>query len=104
MAPGMSEPGPGTRVMPRTEPPSNWCHWWADLTRLTDEIYYGWPENEDTPNPWFWHWCAPRAVWIAQSTDAHTLLARDPLHLEASLLWPCCDVHGFCRGGEWIPA
>lgn len=86
------------------DPPTAWCDWWTGLTRLTDEIFYGWPENDLAPNPWFWHWCAPREIWVGASTADHTLVEREPLHLEASLLWPCCGTHGFVRGGTWQPA
>lgn len=98
------ELGPGDRVARRTEPPSEWCDWWTDLTRLTDEIYYGWPQNDEGTNPWFWHWCSRREIWVAYATSAHTLWTRDPLHLEPSLLWPCCGLHGFVRAGVWAPA
>jgi hypothetical protein len=84
-----------------TDPPSNWCHW--PVARLTNEIYYGWPEGET--NPWFWHWCTARNIWDGAGTSGHQLVAREPLHLEPSLLWPCCDLHGWVHGnGEWTPA
>ncbi len=66
-----------------------------------------------------WHWCTralwrvrPGAVvelcvpqWSAAGVSAHTLVSRDPLHLEPSLLWPdCCGMHGFIRAGTWVPA
>jgi hypothetical protein len=98
------ELGPAHRIVLLVEPPTEWCTWWTDLTRLTDEIYYGWPESEGTPNPWFWHRCTRREIWCAQSTDAHTLVSRSPLHLEPSLLWPCCDTHGWVRAGVWTSA
>lgn len=28
----------------------------------------------------------------------------EPLHLEPSLLWKCCGLHGFVRNGMWITA
>lgn len=108
----------------RDDPPTNWCDWWADLTRLTDDIYYGWPRNTDPAldetNPSFWHWCTGYAPgdgptvdedrhtvdegrWMAASTTAHTLVAREPLHLEPSLLWRCCGTHGYVRCGIWQP-
>lgn len=98
------EIGPSHRIVLRAEPPTEWCTWWTDLTKLADGIYYGWPESEDGPNPWFWHWCARHEIWVAQSTDAHTLYAREPLHLGPSLLWPCCNLHGFALGGKWVSA
>ncbi|MFJ2259461.1 hypothetical protein ACIOKD_14165 [Streptomyces sp. NPDC087844] len=97
----------------RGTPPSDWPGLeMASLTRLTDEIYFGWLATETTPM--FWHWCAALANvpeertvtgrWVAAGTGAHTLVSREPLHLEPSLLWRCCDLHGFVRGGAWIPA
>jgi hypothetical protein len=81
------------------------------MTRLTDEIHYGWLSEA---NPIFWHWCAALANvpeehmvtgrWVAAGTGAHTLVSREPLHLEPSLLWKCCGLHGFVRDGVWIPA
>lgn len=98
----------------RGVPPSDWPGLeMVGMTRLTDDIYYGWLSHETTPT--FWHWCkALEAVppelkvhegcWVAAGTSAHSLVCREPLHLEPSLLWRCCGVHGFVRGGAWIPA
>ena len=83
------------------------------MTRLTDEVYFGWIGSERTPT--FWHWCsaleavpADRRVhdgcWAAAGVSEHTLVSREPLHLEPSLLWQCCGTHGFVRDGVWIPA
>lgn len=94
-------------------PPSDWPGLeMTGMTRLTDEIYYGWLARE--ANLMFWHWCSARAdvpeertvhgPWVAAGTSAHTLVSREPLHLEPSLLWRCCGTHGFVREGEWIPA
>lgn len=94
-------------------PPSDWPGLeTAGMARLTDEIYYGWLGRET--NPIFWHWCAALAdvpaertvtgPWVGASTSAHTLVSREPLHLEPSLQWNCCGLHGFVRGGKWIPA
>ncbi|MDQ0992154.1 hypothetical protein [Streptomyces sp. V3I7] len=98
---------------PRGTPPSDWPGLeMVGMTRLTDEIYYGWLAHET--NPTFWHWCPKMAAlpeertvhrpWVAAGTSAHTLVAREPLHLEPSLLWQCCGTHGFVRNGAWIPA
>jgi hypothetical protein len=84
-----------------------------DMARLTDDIYFGWLANE--ANPTFWHWCkslesvpADRKVndgcWVAAGTAAHTLVSREPLHLEPSLLWRCCGLHGWARNGQWESA
>ncbi|MFE1925786.1 hypothetical protein ACFW91_24845 [Streptomyces asoensis] len=100
-------------VRDRATPPTEWCNWWTEVHGLTPDIAYGWVPPEltaapDDPNPWFWHWC-PQAAngegrWMAQAAPDHTLVASEPLHMEPSLLWPCCGTHGFVRGGEWIPA
>lgn len=94
-------------------PPSDWPGMeMPDMKRLTDEIYYGWVDTD--ANPTFWHWCPTMAAvpeertvhgpWVAASTSAHTLVSREPLHLEPSLLWDCCGTHGFVRDGKWVPA
>jgi hypothetical protein len=94
------------------KPPSDWPGLeTAELVELTPDIHYGWL---DEPNPIFWHRCAALAnvpeehtvhgPWVAAGTGAHTLVARDPLHLEPSLLWNCCGLHGFVRDGQWISA
>jgi hypothetical protein len=91
--------------------PTLWCDWWLEVHDLAPGIAYGWPGPDltaapDDPNPWFWHWCPTTGGgrWMAQATSAHTLVSREPLHLEPSLLWPCCGTHGFVREGVWIPA
>ena len=97
----------------RSDPPSDWSGLeMVDLTRLTDDIYFGWLKHET--NPMFWHRCSAligvpeerrvHGPWAAAGTSAHTLVAREPLHMEPSLLWPCCGTHGFVRDGAWIPA
>jgi hypothetical protein len=98
----------------RNTPPSDWPGLeMVGMTKLTDDIYFGWLTAET--NPTFWHWCkslegvpAEKKVavgcWVAVGTSAHTLVSREPLHLEPSLLWECCGIHGFVRGGQWVPA
>lgn len=97
----------------RGTPPSDWPGLEMTVNRLTDDIYFGWLATQ--ANPTFWHWCAAlegvppeRKVfdgcWVAAGTSAHTLVSREPLHLEPSLLWRCCGLHGWVRGGEWISA
>lgn len=92
-------------------PPTDWPGLeMTGMTQLTDAIYYGWLGEEATPT--FWHWCtaledvpADRKVhngcWVAAGTSAHTLVSREPLHLEPSLLWKCCGLHGWVRNGQW---
>lgn len=102
----------------RTQPPITWkllagvdLHVLPSPTRLGDwVIYFGWFPKEhpyynagDTINPWFWHWCKTKNVWIGTSTRGHDMHDPNPatLHLEPSLLWPCCGLHGFVRNGKW---
>lgn len=103
----------GMEQREHTPPPADWPGMeMTGMTKLTDDIYFGW---ERETNPTFWHWCksledvpADRKVhegcWVAAGTGAHTLVSREPLHLEPSLLWQCCGLHGFVRNGQWIPA
>lgn len=97
----------------RGTPPTDWPGLeMVGMTRLTDDIYFGWFEKD--ANPTFWHWCAALAYtpeertaggrWVAAGTGAHTLVAREPLHLEPSLLWQCCGLHGWVRNGQWTGA
>ncbi|WP_330328182.1 hypothetical protein [Streptomyces pseudovenezuelae] len=98
----------------RAMPPSDWPGLeMVGMTKLNDDIYFGWLANE--PNPTFWHWCAAledvpaerkvhEGCWIAAGTSQHQLVSREPLHLEPSLLWKCCGLHGFVRDGEWVSA
>ncbi|MFI0576128.1 hypothetical protein [Streptomyces tendae] len=92
----------------RDASPTQWCDWWTEVHQLARDIAYGWvpphlTADPSDPNPWFWHWCAQQGRWQAQAAPDHRLVSREPLHLEPSLLWPCCGTHGFVRGGEWIP-
>ena len=98
----------------RSTPPTDWPGLeTTGLTKLTDGIYYGWLAHE--ANPMFWHWCAAlecvsvelkvhEGCWVPAGTSAHTLVSRDPLHLEPSLLWQCCGTHGWVRDGQWVNA
>ena len=84
----------------RNVPPTEWQGLEAlGITKVTDDIYYGW--LDDASNPAFWHWCATKAKWMAFDTPNHNLVCGSPLHLEPSLLWPCCGLHGFVHNGEW---
>lgn len=92
-------------------PPADWPGLeMTNVVKLTDDIYYG--QVEGHANPLFWHWCAPvdpelsatGTRWIAANAESHTLVSPDPLHLEPSLLWSCCGLHGFVRDGKWVSA
>lgn len=45
-----------------------------------------------------------RIYTLPVGVGRHDLIADEPLHLEPSLLWPCCGKHGFVRGGVWTEA
>lgn len=85
---------------PRDNPPANWLG--EGVIKVNDDIYYRWPE--DGGNPTLWHWCITRERWSGRGTGLHELVAREPLHLEPSLLWPCCGLHGWVRAGAWSNA
>jgi hypothetical protein len=74
---------------------------------LSRDIYYCFIEDEGKTVAYLAHVCThsgePR--WIWQGTNLHTLVSRDPLHLEASIGWvKCCGRHGFIRNGQWEPS
>lgn len=97
-----------------------------DAIDLGDNVWASWAsEYNGGEHVLIWHWCdrtvaiandkrdgitdrqqwwyEPR--WVPAGGAGHDLIARDPLHLEPSLLWPdCCGKHGFVRDGRWVPA
>jgi hypothetical protein len=85
----------------RATPPPQWADQGEKFVRLSDDLYYVWL---DDPWPWFWHWCTRRNRWVGAATADHQQVSRNPLHLEPSLRWPCCGLHGFVREGVWCPA
>ena len=95
----------------RGTPPADWPGLeMVGMTRLTDDIYYGWTTGGETPV--FWHWCKALesvpaeyrvhgSCWVAANTDTHTLVSREPLTMTPSLLWDCCGTHGYITDGKW---
>jgi hypothetical protein len=98
---------------PHDDPPSAW----ASATSVGYDVY--WRYDPDlgpaggVESIITWHWCTrqppdPDDVgdgrWAAAHVGKHTLVNADPLHLEPSLLWPCCGKHGFIREGRWTNA
>lgn len=51
-----------------------------------------------------WHWCPEAGRWSAWTVEQHRVVSVKPLHLEPSLLWPCCGKHGFVHDGAWVEA
>ena len=84
----------------RDNPPTNWL---AGLITL-DAGRGIYALNQPDANPLWWHWFEPAGRWEGMHTRNHTLVEREPLHLEASLLCPVCLLHGFVRQGMWQPA
>lgn len=61
----------------------------------TDPGYPFWLHWHDTPGE------APR--WVIGGLPLHTVVSRDPWHIEASILCaPGCGLHGFIRNDEWV--
>jgi hypothetical protein len=89
----------GTR---RDVPPDQW-EALPPATQVTPDIYFAWLHDDDS-RPTFWHWCTVTGRWLAAGTQNHQLIAREPLHLEPSLLWECCGLHGWIRAGHWTGA
>lgn len=92
----------------------------TDLTKVDDLIWSVQINLDDAhpEHPHLWHWCT-RATWrqdptktadlepkwALAGTGGHTLVAREPLHLEPSVYWPdCCGLHGWVRDGRWTSA
>lgn len=87
----------------RSNPPSEWL---GSAVKISDDIYAAWftdTEGVEEANPIIWHWCPVLNHWEGSGTPLHTLVSREPLHLEASLLFNwCCGLHGFIRDGKWV--
>lgn len=90
--------------MPYDNPPTNWGM--LNVNYVGGDVYWrldpdlGFGETVDAIL--VWHWCAANDRYIARHVGNHTLVSLEPLHLEPSLLWPCCRKHGFIREGRWI--
>lgn len=83
-----------------------WAGSLADIfdVPLSRDVYYAWVPGED--HPWIAHVCRRTDGWGWQwaGTGLHTVISREPLHLEASIGWmACCGRHGWIRNGQWEP-
>lgn len=87
----------------KNNPPPNWGL--DGVVYAGDDTYYRVRpvDNPDVSDVWVWHWCSG-THWDSAGVGNHTLVAAAPLHLEPSLLWPCCNKHGYIRNGKWEPA
>lgn len=79
---------------------------WAGATSAGDHVYFRADLGADDVLGTLvvWHWCPAENRWRASNPREHTLVSAQPLHLEPSLLWDCCDRHGFLRDGRWAEA
>lgn len=74
-----------------------------------DDHRAGWDLFEDGVSDLWWsHRCgnktrAPARIDVTTGRR-HTLVSRDPLHVEPSILCLSCGDHGFIRDGKWVPA
>lgn len=76
--------------------------------------------DPDGDHVWFWHRCNHGGIRDdgrvtggidVVETEQHllpngpwTIVSRDPLHIEPSILCGACGFHGFIRSGRWEPA
>lgn len=83
----------------------------SSIYSLDDDVMAVIFPKGDAP-PHFRHRCAARRSGApegvhdrisAPSLANHTVVSKDPLHLEASVLCVDCGLHGFVRQGEWRP-
>lgn len=81
-----------------SDPPINWV---LGVSELNPGIYY---KGDSIENLIIWHWCNIDRYWSACSVTNHTMVSLFPLHLEASLLFDCCGLHGYIRDGRWVSA
>lgn len=78
---------------------------WAGASDLGHDVFMRRePGREGAGAYGLWHWCTLGDRWAYAVPGKHDLIADDPLHLEPSLLWPCCGKHGFVRDGRWAEA
>lgn len=74
---------------------------------LSRNVYYVWVPGNNHPT--IAHACRDERPgregqwrWSYAGTRLHTVVAREPLHLEPSIGWmECCGRHGWIRGGLW---
>ncbi len=78
---------------------------WGGATAIGGDVYLRRdPDEQGAAAYGFFHWCPARDRWAYAVPGKHNPIVDEPLHLEPSLLWPCCGKHGFVRGGVWVEA
>lgn len=97
-------------------PPSQWKL--EGVVFAGDDTYYRVrsPEGRQPgiEDVYVWHWCTAygpgpgetvdNGRWMCAGVRNHTLVGTSPLHLEPSILWNCCNKHGYIREGRWVSA
>ncbi len=98
---GGSSGGGGMRGNYR-DPPGRW----AGATNAGFDVYYRLDAEADDvlDTLVIWHWCPVENVWKASNPSKHELVSVQPLRLEPSLMWMCCNGHGWIRNGRWLNA
>lgn len=84
----------------KSNPPSEWGN---DAQRVGDSDVY--VLLGATPaDTIVWHWCPVNEHWEGAYIPLHTIVAREPLTITASLYRPdCCGWHGLITNGKWVP-
>lgn len=85
----------------RDNPPWKWPGLEGYVIPLNDDVAYAWLHAD---YPTVWHWCVNMQRWMATDCRHHSVESREPIHLEPSLLFMCCNMHGFIRDGAWHTA
>lgn len=90
----------------KNNPPTKWGI--KGVKKLSNaDIYYMFKKEKGKDQLTVWHWC-PKVVYgpryMGQSAGGHTIESKDPLTMSPSLLFDECGLHGFIKGGKWIPA
>lgn len=86
----------------REQPPPTWANWDGQMVKINDDLYYTFLGEDDRPT--VWHWCEKGGKWSASRCSLHDLISSEPLHLEPSVLYVCCGMHGWIRDGRWVEA
>lgn len=89
------------------------------VIRVGPKVAYSWQcqlhHDHSIQCLWVWHYCdlilSPESVapgqkfgWRPGGVGLHTLVQQEPLTITASVIWPCCGLHGFITDGEWVDA
>jgi hypothetical protein len=86
-------------MMTNRQKPSEWFPGAVEIDNSGVFIALG-----DTPaDTIVWHECSGRGDWDGAYIANHTIVAREPLTITASLACLACTWHGFITDGRWMP-